>query len=178
MGWLRRWRNSRGFGVHSPFGYMLAKEVVLPDSRYCFYSEETLRRQNLTHKLSRDDFQIAMRMLRLILRLQPKNVSLPDRFTGFMHPALKKGTPLLRILKSPEQTKSKCVALFDSGESLNSILKFLETPGCAAYCLNRTEADAEKIFEAMECGILILGRRNLLAIHHPEMQKIAYQMYV
>lgn len=35
----RRWRHSRGYGVHSPFAYRIVKEVVAPTSGYTYYDE-------------------------------------------------------------------------------------------------------------------------------------------
>ena len=43
MDMLRRWRNTRGFGVHSPFGYAMARCVVRPDKKYGYYGYGLLR---------------------------------------------------------------------------------------------------------------------------------------
>ncbi len=39
-GAYRRWRHTRGFGIHSPFAYRLVKEVVSPSPGYLYYAEE------------------------------------------------------------------------------------------------------------------------------------------
>lgn len=35
----KRWRHTRGFGVHSPFAYRMVKEVVSPPRGYAYYAE-------------------------------------------------------------------------------------------------------------------------------------------
>lgn len=36
----RRWRHTRGFGVHSPFAFRLVTEVIRPPLGYIYYAEE------------------------------------------------------------------------------------------------------------------------------------------
>lgn len=36
----RRWRHSRGFGVHSPFAYSIVRDALHPPRGYAFYAEE------------------------------------------------------------------------------------------------------------------------------------------
>ncbi len=37
----RRWRHSRGFGIHSPFAYRIVKEALYPQRGYQYYAELT-----------------------------------------------------------------------------------------------------------------------------------------
>ena len=39
-----RWRNSHGFGVHSPFGYQLVERVVRPCRGYAYYAYDDIDR--------------------------------------------------------------------------------------------------------------------------------------
>lgn len=39
----RRWRHSRGFGVHSPFAYALVKDALYPPHSYTYYLENDAR---------------------------------------------------------------------------------------------------------------------------------------
>lgn len=178
MGWLRRYRNSRGFGVHSPFGYMLAREVILPDPHYKYYSEDMLRRSALALNYPWKRFQIAARFLRLGIKLRFKEVALPSSYFSLLKAPFQRALPNIRILKSADKAEANAGALFEADEDMDSILRFLSRPGNAAFCLGRTQEDADRIFEAMDCGLLICGKHNLLAINRGEMQKISYQMYV
>ena len=37
--WYRRWRHTRGFGVHSPFAFRLVTEAIHPPRGYAYYAE-------------------------------------------------------------------------------------------------------------------------------------------
>ena len=51
----KRWRHTRGYGVHSPFAYSLVKEVVRPGRKYGHYGYEeidnSLERTSLPHPI-------------------------------------------------------------------------------------------------------------------------------
>lgn len=42
MGWIERFRTSRGFGVHSPFAYALVTDALRPGSGYAYYVSAAL----------------------------------------------------------------------------------------------------------------------------------------
>ena len=54
---FRRWRHSRGFGIHSPFAYRLVKEAICPDRGYLYYEELTPR---LSHPLAAMTYRIGI----------------------------------------------------------------------------------------------------------------------
>lgn len=39
INWYRNWRHTRGYGVHSPYAYMLATEVLRLPRGYSYYDE-------------------------------------------------------------------------------------------------------------------------------------------
>ena len=75
---VRRWRNMRGFGVHSPAAFFLMKEVVRPDERYGLYSyfklDCLLQSSRLPYR-EQYHIRILLRMLlRLCCHLSPKSL--------------------------------------------------------------------------------------------------------
>lgn len=62
----RRWRHSRGYGVHSPFAYTLVKEALYPAMGYAYYLEHDPRLDSEDPSESRR----ARSLYRLALRLR------------------------------------------------------------------------------------------------------------
>lgn len=65
-----RWRNSHGFGVHSPFGYQLVERVVRPCRGYAYYAYDDIDRacSSSEHRIA----DKAKMLLRLVCFLRPR----------------------------------------------------------------------------------------------------------
>ena len=74
MNWIRRWRHTRGYGVHSPLAYSIVKECVRPDKKYGFYSDAYL---DFEYHEDRNGLRLSKLALRLINLLRPKRVWIP-----------------------------------------------------------------------------------------------------
>lgn len=71
---LRKWRHTKGYGVHSPLAYTIVKECLYPDPRYGLYSDSFIDFEfNEDRKIRRD----AKRLVRLINILKPEMVWMP-----------------------------------------------------------------------------------------------------
>lgn len=62
----RRWRHSRGFGIHSPFAYTLVTEALYPRRGYSYYMETDPRLDSAHPAVSRR----ARAIYRLCIRLR------------------------------------------------------------------------------------------------------------
>lgn len=62
---FRRWRHSRGFGVHSPFAFRFITEVLCLPEIYGYYSYLDIPRGELRT------------LFRVAVRLQPRKVAMP-----------------------------------------------------------------------------------------------------
>ena len=73
---FRRWRHSRGFGIHSPFAFRFVCEVLNPPRKYGFYAYDQL--DALRHQLRvRTISKQRLRMLfRVIGELRPATVAI------------------------------------------------------------------------------------------------------
>lgn len=71
---FRRWRHSRGFGIHSPFAFRFVCEVLNPSRAYGFYAYEELeamRRRLRVRSISRRRLRM---LFRVVLELRPATV--------------------------------------------------------------------------------------------------------
>lgn len=67
----KRWRHSRGFGIHSPSAYRLIREVLRPSGRYGYYAYAALRRL----ASDRREFSEFCMVYRLLVDLQPASIA-------------------------------------------------------------------------------------------------------
>lgn len=71
--WYKRWRHSRGYGIHSPFAYRMVREVLCPPRGYAYYAESQLRHAELRL------------LFRILVALRPATVAV---FAGAQQAAL------------------------------------------------------------------------------------------
>lgn len=75
MNWIRRWRHTRGYGVHSPLAFRIVKECVRPDRRYGFYCDSYL---DFEYHGDRRGLGRARMIIRLLHLLRPVHVWIPN----------------------------------------------------------------------------------------------------
>ena len=133
MNWIRRWRHTRGYGVHSPLAFRIVKECVRPDKRYGFYSDAYL---DFEYHEDRKGLRHAKLALRLINLLRPKRVWIPG---GDRHlcTALKMSFPKIQFATNKECPKSVDFIVCNSGEH---------------------QAMWKKMDGIEECGMLVFGK--------------------
>ena len=125
-----RWRNSHGFGVHSPFGFQLVERVIKRQRGYAYYAEEDIDRCCLL-KHSRGNLAKGARMLlRLACMLKFESAFLrPDAHPAF-HAALKGANSRIRIVDNPPDSLS-CDMIASRRDSipLDSLSAFISMEG-------------------------------------------------
>ena len=101
--WIRRWRHTRGYGVHSPLAFRIVKECIRPDRRYGFYCDPYL---DFEYHEDRRGLRHARMIIRLLNLLRPTHVWMPDADKRIVT-AIRMIMPRLRIAtqkKCPEDT--------------------------------------------------------------------------
>lgn len=66
---VRRWRNVRGFGVHSPAAYAIMRDVVRPSRLYGLYSYHTLDCLLEQAQMPESEYRSTRKRMRMLLRL-------------------------------------------------------------------------------------------------------------
>lgn len=132
--YIRRWRHTRGYGVHSPLAFQIVKECIRPDTRYGFYCDPYL---DFEYHDDRQGLRRARLIIRLLHILRPTQVWMTGadkRLTT----AIQMIMPRLRVA-----TRKDCPKDTDFIISLNS-------------------SDAEKCWKEMddmeECGMVLFGK--------------------
>ncbi|MDE7402964.1 MAG: hypothetical protein K2M87_06100 [Muribaculaceae bacterium] len=173
--WYKRWRHTRGYGVHSPYAYQLVKDVIRPPRVYAYYGYEQ------TDNLARCGREIreARMLLRLVNSLRPVVVSLPEDTSECFIAAIRCAVPGAKLVH--DSANADCAdMLLLSGDMLagQSIAELLAVPGRSLAVSNVSIELRRQIFDALPEGVLFYGKRNLIAVNRPYMQKIAISVRI
>lgn len=173
----KRLRHTRGHGVHSPFAYMLVKEAVHPSPQYAYYGD-----LDIDNSFG-NDFVVSMRrhariLLRLIVLLQPKTVYMPQGIHPAFPTAVKCADSSI-ILKRGLGDAPNCdmICSTDSKVPLDTLLEFISRPGSIIAIRKIPEDWVDRIFEALPEGLVLRGKKTIIAVNRPRMQKIQYKLY-
>lgn len=176
---LRRWRNTRGFGVHSPFAYDLARNVIHPHRDYAYYGYKAIDRVCMKKRsASPEERNLAMMLLRLCVAVNPRRAAVDKEMPEIFRTALTAASPAMHI-RTNAINATGCdfwlTTAVDSADS-EAFTQFVATPSKTLVLLNADDALCLKLFDAMHEGVMIRGKRNLLIITRPQMRKIQYLM--
>lgn len=176
---LKCWRNTHGFGVHSPFGYDIARYVVNPRKSYSYYGYKAIDAACEKDGCSRHVRREARMFLRLAAMLHIDSAFLPTGVHPAYHAALKASDGNIRIERKIKNAPS-CTLMSSHGDflSLDTLRSHISVPGHVVALLNAPEGWKEELFEAMPEGLMIYGRKNVFLISRPEMQKVSYFMKI
>lgn len=71
---IKRWRHTLGYGVHSPLAYRIVRECIHPDREYCYYADSIIRSDSDSMEM-----RVQLRLtVRLINTLHLNNVWIPE----------------------------------------------------------------------------------------------------
>ena len=212
---LTRWRNTRGFGVHSPFGFQIVKRVIKSQSGYAYYAYADIERCCHKDHTGQKTAEEAKMLLRLTCMVKADSIFLPPDCPKAFKTALRGANSKIRFISNPSRLSgcniaaisfpspyeaqalsndakaqalskgAKAVVLSNGAEaeaegkaavglSLNALKDFISLPEKTLLLKNLPAGWAEKLFDSMKEGIMLLGKRNAILISRPEMQKVSY----
>ncbi|MDE5996928.1 MAG: hypothetical protein K2G77_01825 [Muribaculaceae bacterium] len=132
--WIRRWRHTRGYGVHSPLAYRIVKDCIRPDRRYGFYSDAYL---DFEYHEDLRGLKNAKITLRLINLLRPKRIWIAGGDKR-LYTALKMAFQKIQFSTQKECPKNVDFIICHSGD--------------------HEEAMWKKMDGLEECGMLVFGK--------------------
>lgn len=195
---LTRWRNTRGFGVHSPFGFQIVKRVIKSPDGYAYYAYADIERCCHKDHTGKKTAEEAKMLLRLTCMVKADSIFLTPDCPKAFKTALRGANSKIRFISNPSRLSGCDIAAisFPSspneaqvlsngaeaeaegkaaiGPSLNALKDFISLPEKTLLLKNLPSGWAEKLFDSMKEGIMLLGKRNAILISRPEMQKVSY----
>ncbi len=174
----KRWRHSRGFGVHSPFAYEIVINAVTP-GKYSYYGYEdiecTLLRPDMPHYPHlRHDARLLLRMLvwtgKKRLLVYPATQPMADCV------AAAAGVECVGLNAGNSSASHDDMILLRNDMTLPQDLMPFITAGAAVMALDPSQHAREQVNAGMKNGLILDGKRILIAIPRPEMALTAYSM--
>lgn len=180
----KRWRHTRGFGVHSPFAYRLIRYAIRPRPDYAFYADEELEDLALSSGCSGPELRRAKKLLRLAVTLDFRKavIWLPGErecFLRLCEAALKAADSAMTVSRNPEDLLGSDFFWSDAREvPLETICLFLHKENRVVLLEASGKCEETEIFKWLPEGVMLYGRRRLLAVHKPGVMKISYSVNV
>lgn len=173
----RRWRHSRGYGVHSPFAYRLVERVIHPGP-YCYYGYGDID-ETFPGSVDRRVRREARMLLRLVAELHPASIFLPTGIHPAYHAAVQAADSKIEIVRKPRLASTADMICTQADFiGLDTLRAHLAVPGHSVALVNAPEGWDEALFEAVGEGMMMTGTRNLFVVAREGMQKISYTVQI
>lgn len=180
----KRWRHSRGFGVHSPFAYHIVTTAVRPGRRYAYYGYrdidtvlETAPTDGYTYPNIRKDARL---LLRLAVALDAKRIFIPlDSHPALRAAAKASGTTVLNNMDNccPSAGDLVVIPSFDAkkfGHMRDALA------GQAAVMLTSPTPLPENLLKGILSiefeGVMLYGKRIILLLPREQTAHTRYSM--
>lgn len=161
--WLRRWRSSRGYGVHSPLAYRLVRHVVRPPRDVAYYGEERLRLADCDAlTVGRARF-----LLRFVAELQPAFVWTAPGLPEIYKEAVREAGCVIRIFDGeifPAEIRQADMVVIDGGRLRKKDLKSFFAPGKSLIGFSLKASFIQTVKNAMGGGVCLDGAGSLLCV--------------
>ena len=175
----KRWRHTRGYGVHSPFAYTVVKEVIRPGRRYAYYGYE-----DIDCALGRGEGMRARRTARTLLRLaaflDTDRVFMPNSHDTTLYlTALRAAGSRIHVTSAMQEAET-CGLVCSTGDymPLERLVSLLRQPGRTLALHDAPAGWAATIFDSIGEGLMFYGRKNVLIFSRPDMQKVSYSILI
>ena len=165
--YIRRWRHTRGYGVHSPLAYRIVKDCIRPDKKYGFYSDAYL---DFEYHEERAALRNAKMTVRLINLIRPQRIWYPNGDKR-LYSALKMSFPKIHIATKGEYPKNTDCIICNSTLNYHSMWdKMNDEAECCMVVFG-------KDIEIMEGATLIMRSKNFsIVLRRVGMDFVSYRI--
>lgn len=178
---LKRWRNSRGFGVHSPFGYALTQRVVHIGKDYAYYAEKAITRYGKT--VGKEEIEIvhAIKLHRFAAMIQAETVYHNGPISKLQRMAFEQAGCKIRHTGNVSPTEAitrPCILIGHKEEFSDDLIReFLCVPDNSLIIYSQdSNGTANKMMTLVNSGIVVEGINCVLAVGRKQTQPNLYKM--
>ena len=160
--WFRRYRASRGYGIHSPGAFKVTTRVVRSDGNTVYYGEEEL---SLADAPARQ-IKRARMLLRFAAEMQPSNVWVSPGIPEIYKSALRLAGCVVRIFEGdvyPDEIKNADMIVLDGCKLKKSSVQKALTPGKSFIGFDLPSSTIKYVHSLLKGGWLLDGAGSLLA---------------
>lgn len=174
----KRWRHSRGYGVHSPFAYRIVKQALFPKRGYAWYGYALIE-GNENEYITISERRRARMLLRLAAFLDIGSAYIQTDVNGPYYRALKGSCSKLLIYDNLNRLDDCSMVCVNGGEvSIDRLKSYIAIPGRTLLIENVKPEDREILYDAMDEGVMLYGKRNAILISRIAMQKVRYSVRI
>lgn len=177
---FRRWRASKGYGVHSPLAFRLVKNVVKPQRGYTFYGEEQLEALSAARRdYDSTLLKRAKLLLRLVAELRPSFVWTAPGLPEIMLEAVRLAGAAIRLYDGkifPNEHYDADLIVIQGkkhGSLLNS--SFFK-PGKSLLAFDVPEGVSESVGAMLPGGVVLQGGDSLIVVATADADVHSYQL--
>ena len=161
--------------MHSPFAYKIVKDVLVGHRGYSYYGYEIIDKS----KSSRGDKKSAKILLRLAARLDVGSTFMPEDTPDVFLNALKAADTRMSILTDISLVdRYRLICSKGDHLTLDILMRALERPGRILAIKDVPSGWAKRLFESLDEGLILEGKRNILIFSRPGMQKVSYTVSI
>lgn len=169
----KRWRHTRGFGVHSPTAYTLVREVIRQP--YHFYGYAEIEGALAGHKHATRLERFCRLVLRLCNHLRPHTVFCSKTAPEAVRTAIRCAVPDAALTADPSAAADLYI---DTAQRLSAhrIAQILDRDGVALLILAIADEADETIRRHLSHGLLLRTPRHALVLTRRSMPFVSYSV--
>ncbi|MCM1291748.1 MAG: hypothetical protein NC201_04815 [Prevotella sp.] len=171
----KRWRHTRGYGIHSPFAYCVVTHVISQPCAYYGYDDiaaelEHIRRARLTERLCR-------LILRLSNFLQPKSIYCPAGTPSVIPYSCRLGCSSAAILSEVKEIL-KADFIVDLTASIDDfqLSELLARDGTTLLLLNVPRNRVNFVAQNLQYGLILYSTSRMLVFVRKKLPIIKYSI--
>lgn len=166
----RRWRHTRGFGVHSPLAFLLVENVVRSRGEYYAYPDIDLSSER---SACGRGYGKLRRRARMLHRLAARMPVVESRYLGEVPEAYRRSVALAGISRGSGAVKLT-VAVAPGQSDRAALLEAAAEAGNVVVVFNAPAELLAGVERAVESGVVLRGRDSLIAVSRQGVAAVSY----